>query len=233
MQAVSAKLVCSGVGLLGFVRFLQGWYMLLLVAKRQVGVIGGHKIFAVDDSTVVALGEPSKEDADRTRADEQRYKRLFFGMDLTSFYFSPSYNLTRTLQCNMIEHLSDADEKFCWNWYLTAPLREQLSKRWFLPVIQGYVGSFTYASNIDQTIRFTLVSRRSAMYAGTRYLKRGISDAGCVANDVETEQIVQQLRAVADAGRAHFSSFVQTRGSIPLFWGQENTFAIPKPDISV
>jgi hypothetical protein len=37
MADVGAKRVCEGVGLLGFVRFLQGWYMLIIVAKRQVG----------------------------------------------------------------------------------------------------------------------------------------------------------------------------------------------------
>ena len=34
------------------------------------------------------------------------------------------------------------------------------------------------------------MSRRSKMFAGTRYLKRGINNNGCSANDVETEQIL-------------------------------------------
>jgi hypothetical protein len=64
-------------------------------------------------------------------------------------------------------------------------------------------------------------------------LKRGISDSGHVANDVETEQIVQEVMSSADTRYPHFSSFVQIRGSVPLFWAQENTFAIPKPDVTV
>jgi hypothetical protein len=32
-------------------------------------------------------------------------------MDLTSFYFSYTYNMTRTLQSNMTEQLQEADEK--------------------------------------------------------------------------------------------------------------------------
>ncbi len=65
-------------------------------------------------------------------------------------------------------------------------------------------------------------------------MKRGVSEAGHVANDVETEQIVQELFPVAEtSSRLHLSSFVQIRGSVPLFWAQENTFAIPKPDITV
>lgn len=209
--------------------------MLLLVAKRQVGVIGGHKIFAVEDSTVIALGNVPKDEHEKTRSDEQRYKRLFFGIDLTSFYFSYTYNLTRTLQHNMVmqEQSSECDEKFTWNWYLSEAVRDQLSPKWFVPVIQGYVASVTYGAHFDQAVRFTLISRRSAFYAGTRYLKRGISENGCVANDVETEQIIQELTGHSHSQRCHMSSYVQIRGSIPLFWAQENTFAVPKPDIVV
>jgi hypothetical protein len=39
-------------------------------------------------------------------------------------------------------------------------------------------------------LTLTLVSRRSRHFAGTRYRKRGISAQGFVANEVETEQIV-------------------------------------------
>jgi hypothetical protein len=39
-------------------------------------------------------------------------------------------------------------------------------------------------------LTLTLVARRSRHFAGTRYRKRGISAQGFVANEVETEQIV-------------------------------------------
>jgi len=49
--------------------------------------------------------------------------------------------------------------------------------------------------------------------AGTRYNARGVNDDGNVANFVETEQLV-----VTDG---HLLSFVQTRGSVPVFWEQK------------
>jgi hypothetical protein len=70
---------------------VQGWYLLLIVAGRQVGLVGTHKVFAVDDSTVVPIGAIPKADHEMTRVDEARYKRLFFGIDVSSFYFSYSY----------------------------------------------------------------------------------------------------------------------------------------------
>ena len=36
----------------------------------------------------------------------------------------------------------------------------------------------------------TLIARRSRHCAGTRYRKRGVSDTGRVANEVEVEQVV-------------------------------------------
>lgn len=38
-----------------------------------------------------------------------------------------------------------------------------------------------------------VIARRSRHYAGTRYLKRGTSVHGKVANDVEVEQVKQNL----------------------------------------
>ena len=48
--------------------------------------------------------------------------------------------------------------------------------------------------------------------AGTRFNRRGIDSSGHVANYVETEMVTR-------IGE-RYTSFTQTRGSIPLFWSQ-------------
>jgi ATP-dependent protease HslVU (ClpYQ) ATPase subunit len=48
----------------------------------------------------------------------------------------------------------------------------------------------------------TLIARRSAEFAGVRFLKRGVNEAGYVGNDVETEQIVADLVATGTAASA-------------------------------
>ena len=58
-----------------------------------------------------------------------------------------------------------------------------------------------------------IFSRLSCERAGTRFQVRGVNDEGHVANFVETEQIIY-----GDQGDV--SSFLQTRGSVPLFWEQ-------------
>lgn len=61
---------------------------------------------------------------------------------------------------------------------------------------------------------------------------------GYVANDVETEQIVSDLVTTSFHGpgqrlfsNPNYTSYVQHRGSIPLYWSQDNSGVTPKPDI--
>lgn len=98
----------------------------------------------------------------------------------------------------------------------------------------------------DHSFDFALISRRSRFRAGTRYRTRGVDDVlslsprssdekkltavnpqdGKVANYVETEQIL------ATAAGTHGASFVQVRGSIPLFWEQRGYRYRPKIRLS-
>ena len=69
----------------------------------------------------------------------------------------------------------------------------------------------------QQSFLLTLVSRRSTKRSGLRYLRRGIDDSGNVANTVESEQI---LSTPFWESSSKASSFVQIRGSIPLYFSQ-------------
>lgn len=88
-------------------------------------------------------------------------------------------------------------------------------------------------------LTFALVTRRSRHRAGTRYLTRGIDDDGHVANYNETEQIVilndgneglggfgggQDSKVGSnDGSEAQVMAYVQTRGSVPVYWAEINT----------
>ena len=58
-----------------------------------------------------------------------------------------------------------------------------------------------------------LISRRRHARAGARFISRGIDDESNVANFVESELILTY--------DMNLYSFVQIRGSIPLFWEQK------------
>lgn len=57
--------------------------------------------------------------------------------------------------------------------------------------------------------------------AGMRYKRRGVDTEGHVANYVETEQLIHV--------HSHTLSFVQTRGSVPVFWSQAGYRYNPRP----
>lgn len=74
----------------------------------------------------------------------------------------------------------------------------------------------------------TLISRRSVKRAGLRYLRRGVDDEGHTANGVETEQILSDPEWKSSC-KIH--SFVQIRGSIPIFFSQSPYSFKPVPQI--
>ncbi|OKL64568.1 hypothetical protein UA08_00135 [Talaromyces atroroseus] len=111
---------------------------------------------------------------------------------------------------------------------------------YILPVIFGML-RITPARVKNTSFTFALITRRSRFRGGTRYFSRGIDDNGNVSNYNETEQIVilndstggltgfaggQALPngKLEEPGRdLEVFSFVQTRGSVPVFWSEVNS----------
>jgi hypothetical protein len=92
----------------------------------------------------------------------------------------------------------------------------------------------------NRELLFFLISRRSRYRAGTRYFTRGIDINGYTANNNETEQIVlfdprSANGQMASRGRVDGReklSYVQTRGSVPVFWAEVNNLRY-KPDLQI
>lgn len=148
------KLKCSSWGLLGFIRFTEAYYMLLITKRAQVAIIGGHYIYQVEGTELVPLttGSSSRFQRDRN-AEEARFLGILNNLDLTkSFYFSYTYNITRTLQHNII-HARKAlnrgiykpennfNDMFLWNHHLLEPAKTAIKTThdWCLPVIHGFI----------------------------------------------------------------------------------------------
>lgn len=82
---------------------------------------------------------------------------------------------------------------------------------WLLKVMCGSIEIRTVYAGSKQA-RAAIISRLSCERAGTRFNVRGTNDEGNVANFVETEQVIYSDTEV--------TSYLQTRGSVPLFWEQ-------------
>ena len=183
---------------------MKGYYLLLITARKKVAKIGYHDIYQVKDIKMVSLFRYSNSSMS---TDETRYVDLFKQIKIgEGFYFSYTYDLTHTMQHNVMRRMRKSENKaetavrdieehepfeshFLWNNYLIKEFYQSLvKKRWVMPVIYGDISYLNFRA-ATKNCTFVLVSRRSRRYAGTRYLKRGINEHGNVANFVEVEQI--------------------------------------------
>ncbi|XP_078444255.1 phosphoinositide phosphatase SAC2-like [Wolffia australiana] len=220
-------------GIVGFVKFLGPYYMLIITKRRKIGAICGHTVYSIAKSNMIALPEPSPPLDMATSKMENRYKKLLCNVDLTrDFFFSYSYHIMRSLQKNLCDEQPGQtvyDTMFVWNEYLTRGIRNHVKNTlWTVALVYGFFKQDKLSVS-GKEFKLTLIARRSRHYAGTRYLKRGVNEKGRVANDVETEQIV--FEDTPGEHPSQISSVVQNRGSIPLFWSQETSRLNIKPDI--
>lgn len=227
------RIVTTCYGIVGFIKFLGPYHMILITERRKVGMICGHAIYAVSKSKMIPIPHSTVRSNLDNSKKENRYKKLLSSIDITKdFVFSYSYHIMHTLQKNLCgddTKLVPYETMFVWNAFLTREIRSHLRNTlWTVPLVHGFFKQVKF-SKFGRTFHVTLIARRSRHYAGTRYLKRGINEKGRAANDVETEQIVFEE---VDGGRViEISSVVQIRGSIPLFWSQETSRLNIKPEI--
>ncbi|KAJ3056503.1 phosphatidylinositol-3,5-bisphosphate 5-phosphatase [Rhizophlyctis rosea] len=226
----------------GFVRFLEGYYIILITKRSAVALIGGHYIYHIDDTMLISIPGPNARM--ERKPDESRYLQIFSQVDLSkNFYFSYTYDITQTLQANMSvppgRENFRYNEMFVWNYRLLKCGFDTLRSDWVLPIIYGFVDQ-SRISVFGHNLFVTLIARRSRFFAGARFMKRGSNDQGYVANDVETEQIVHDATTTSlyeprgrYGNKPAYTSFVQHRGSIPLYWSQDAVGMAAKPPIEL
>lgn len=277
----------NAVCILGCIKLLQSYTIVFVEESVTVGTIGSHELHSVSKVSMLPLTvEPAKPMLQRMSewfqpdpgvVAEDRYRLLFEAVQLENeSYFSPTYDLTRTLQEQTVQTFRrhgnrqhvvvcsapsgtemprasgsqgaaapahEASERatsapttapplrrrpraeHMWNSYLAEEMSQIVHSSWITPVVYGYLDQRVFRV-MGKLARLTLLGRRLTEFAGTRYLKRGISSFGFVANDVEVEQILED-------GTGQMASFVQVRGSVPVSWSQKTSFATAKPKIEL
>ncbi|XP_044296001.1 phosphatidylinositide phosphatase SAC2 isoform X3 [Varanus komodoensis] len=214
------------------------------------------KTFTQIKSNVSASSKKKvKESKEKERLERRLLEELFkMFMDSDSFYYSLTYDLTNSVQrqsaCEKanLPLWKKVDDRFFWNKHMIEDLlnigKPEVNS-WIIPIIQGFVQieelvvNYNEASDeeksspetpplesvcvddIHPSFLVALISRRSRHRAGMRYKRRGVDKNGNVANYVETEQLIHVHN--------HTLSFVQTRGSVPVFWSQVGYRYNPRP----
>ncbi|XP_006862594.1 PREDICTED: synaptojanin-1 isoform X2 [Chrysochloris asiatica] len=204
--------VMDAYGLLGVLRLNLGdtmlHYLVLVTGCMSVGKIQESEVFRVTSTEFISLRIDS--------SDEDRISEVRKVLNSGNFYFAwsasgISLDLSLNAHRSMQEHTTD--NRFFWNQSLHLHLKHYgvNCDDWLLRLMCGGVEIRTiYAAH--KQAKACLISRLSCERAGTRFNVRGTNDDGHVANFVETEQVVYLDDSV--------SSFLQIRGSVPLFWEQ-------------
>ncbi|KAJ8275588.1 hypothetical protein COCON_G00073400 [Conger conger] len=199
-------------GILGVLRLNLGDAMLhslvVVTGCSSVGKVQDSEVFRVTATDFVSLrNDPS---------DEDRISDVRKVLNSGNFYFAwSSSGVSMDLSLNAHRRIKEdtTDNRFFWNQSLHLHLKHYgvNCDDWLLRLMCGGVEVRTVYAGHKQA-KACVISRLSSERAGTRFNVRGTNDDGQVANFVETEQVIFLDDKV--------SSFIQIRGSIPLFWEQ-------------
>ncbi|ODO05787.1 hypothetical protein I350_04848 [Cryptococcus amylolentus CBS 6273] len=246
--------VITCYGIIGTLSLATTDFLLIITSRTPSCRLLSHPIYLATDYRLLPLSPLSTSAAILEHPVEKELIALVEqGLKTSRLWFSYGWDLTNTLQRQEdIEKKGEAlpmwkraDDRFFWNKFLMEKMIDVTENqgvdlsRFILPVTYGSVE--LRSSNLNnRDILFLLISRRSRYRSGTRYFTRGINASGQVANFNETEQIVlfdplpengQEYRRGRVDGRERLS-FVQTRGSVPLFWAEVNNLRY-KPDLQI
>ncbi|KAI0322321.1 SacI homology domain-containing protein [Amylostereum chailletii] len=233
-------------GILGLISLTISEYVIVITGRELRGKLLGHSVYKATDFDILPL-EPGISVSNPPHPVEAHLLALVRShLSSGIFLFSYDFDITRRLQAQWVARAKDegkaswevVDDRFFWNKFLQSRLIDiSISNpqngigSYILPVINGSFDIRSTSIN-GRNIQLCLISRRSRFRAGTRYFRRGVDQEGHVANFNETEQIV----LVSSQGIAEdvctTLSFVQIRGSVPVFWAEVNTLRY-KPDLQI
>ena len=152
--------------------------------------------------------------------------------------------------------MENPDREWVWNGALSAPLRATGIPGVCPTLMQGLVESRELRDSNGKLFNLCIFGKRSSLHPGTRYLARGLNDAGAPGNEVEMEQLVwceadrdsaqatsspslgasESTNGVVHAPQGkiwNWSSYVWRRGSVPISWVQEIKQAYGEAEIQV
>ncbi|XP_055604913.1 phosphatidylinositol-3-phosphatase SAC1 [Uranotaenia lowii] len=228
-HGIQIRKIC---GILGVIKLISGYHLIVVTHRIFVGIINSHVIWRLAGFDIIPFTPSLTHLSDTQKVQNGVYLSMLRQvLDTPYYYFSYTYDLTHTLQrlyslspdVLQLGLFERAELRFVWNGYLLKQFHRTEIRQYCLPIMLGFVSVNDVSVN-GHNFQWMLISRRSVFRAGTRLFCRGIDQTGNVSNYVETEQIIDI--------RGDKVSFVQTRGSIPLYWRQTpNLRYKPPPEL--
>lgn len=101
--------IAKAYGVMGFVKFLKGFYLIMITQKKKVAKIGYHSIYQIKDIKMLPC---FKWTTKQNQEHELHYVELFKQIKINEgFYFSYTYDLTHTLQNNVLSSIRKKEQK--------------------------------------------------------------------------------------------------------------------------
>lgn len=219
-----------------------------------MGRLRGHMVYKIVSTDVLPMRERQVHDPDEDRFLVILKAFIKNGPMYFSYSIDVTNSFQRQSQHDSSAPLwQRADDRFFWNRFVSSDLIKyrNLGARgqpgpqpgadpYILPVIFGMLEIHpTTFKNTPMTI--VLITRRSRHRGGTRYFSRGIDEEGHVSNYNETEQVLvlndngsgmsgftggnNMQTSKTESREMQIMSYVQTRGSVPVYWAEINTLS--------
>jgi hypothetical protein len=88
--------VTKAYGIVGFIKFLESYYMILVTKRRQIGTIGGHAIYSIEESQLITVPHSTVQTETSNSKVELRFRSL-------------SHTQITCLHAHMCAHIPHAD----------------------------------------------------------------------------------------------------------------------------
>ncbi|KIW84234.1 hypothetical protein Z517_03484 [Fonsecaea pedrosoi CBS 271.37] len=247
---LGAKRVTSVAGILGIIKLKLDKYIIIITKAQPMGRLRGHMVYKVVATEFLPLRERPVRDPDEDTYLSYLKALLSSSPMYFSYSIDITSSFQRQSESDLSQPMwKRADDRFFWNRFVQTDLidfrlgglrgqQQPGADPYILPVMHGML-RITPAKVKNTPFTFALITRRSRFRGGTRYFSRGVDEDGHVANFNETEQIallndasgpvgysggqrMQNGIAGGQTAETQVMSYVQTRGSVPVFWAEIN-----------
>ena len=154
--------VAKSYRIIGFPKFLDGYYIYFVTKRQRVGRLLGGDIFKVEEAKLEMLLNQEQSclyKITNIKSSEIKYLEYFNSIDYHDFYFSYELDLTNRLQ-NLSSGIPKLRSRYVWNTSILETFFEIVNfDEFILPIILGYVEIQPFKIGIKD-IKIGVISRR-------------------------------------------------------------------------
>ncbi|KAK9864967.1 hypothetical protein WJX84_007279 [Apatococcus fuscideae] len=211
--------VHRGDALIGYAPIGSAAQFLLVKKAKPVATLpGGHVVHMVTESQWLrfSLQDQIQTATSMTHEEAENMAQLSRYSLNNSHFYCETADLTRPFPSS--HPVGQPCWEFVWNRWLASSVRSVGLKEHCPQLLQGLVEERDMHDVAGQPFAYTVISRRSRLHPGMRYIARGLNALASPGNELECEQLVWR-RSQPHGEPLRWCSHVWRRGTVPIWWG--------------